>query len=39
MFNIVAKFAKQVGVSGVTLLVELVYHPNWGRGACEIQTQ
>ena len=39
MFNIVAKFAKQVGVSGVTLLVELVYHPNCGGGACEIQTQ
>ena len=31
-FNIVAKFEKQVGVSGATLLVELVYHPNWGGG-------
>ena len=38
-FNMVAKFPKQMGVSGVTLLVELVYHPNWGGGACEIQTQ
>ena len=38
-FNIVAMFAKQMGVSGVTMLVELVYHSNRGGGACEIQTQ